>query len=99
MAQKIKVIVAKGARDDLEEILEYLRADSPHTAAKIVTQLLERLKRLPRFPTSGRMIPELAEASFREIIAGPYRIMYRLETKRLVILRVVHGKRFFGEDY
>jgi toxin ParE1/3/4 len=98
MAQKIKVVVAKAAREDLGGILDYLTAESPRAAAKIVSELEERLKRLPRFPKSGRVIPEIGDASLREVLAGPYRVMYRLEAKRAVVLRILHRKRFFSGD-
>lgn len=96
MAQKIEVAVTRTARNDLGEILEFIRIDSPRTAVKIIAEIYERLRRLPRFPKSGRMIPEVGDVSLREIIAGPYRLMYRLEEKRILILRVFHGKRLFS---
>ncbi len=98
MAKKIAVIVSKNAREDLREILEYIRIDSPQTADKIVTELYRRLKRLPQFPKSGRIIPEVKDFSLREIIASPYRLMYRLEAKKIVILRILHGRRFFSGE-
>lgn len=98
MAQKVEVAVARAARDDLDEILGYIRIDSPRAATKIVSQIYECLKRLPRFPKSGRIIPEVGDSSLREIISGPYRVMYRLEGAKIVILRVLHGKRLFSDD-
>lgn len=99
MAQKIEVVVAKAARDDLNEILDYIHIDSPRGAVKIVMEIHERLKRLPRFPRSGRMIPEVGDISLREIIVGPYRLMYRLEEKKIVVLRALHGKRSFSGEF
>ncbi len=99
MAKKIAVIVSKTAREDVAEILEYIRVDSPQAAVKIVVEIHYHLKRLPRFPKSGRIIPEVGDPSLREIVVRPYRLMYRLEGRRAVILRVLHGKRFFSGEF
>lgn len=98
MAQKIEVVVTRTARNDLGEILEFIRIDSPRTAVKIVTDIYELLRRLPRFPKSGRVILEVGDVSLREIIVGPYRLMYRLEEKKILVLRVLHGKRLFSGE-
>ncbi len=98
MAKKIDVVFAETARRDLGEILEYIQMESPRASRKIVREIYERLKKIPSFPKGGRMIPEIGEPSLREILIGSYRLMYRLEEKRAVVLRVLHGKRLFPEE-
>ncbi len=39
------------------------------------------------------MIPEAEDRSLREIIVQGYRVMYRLEVDRVLILAVMHGSR------
>ena len=39
------------------------------------------------------MIPEAEDKTLREIIVQGYRVMYRLETGRVLILSVMHGSR------
>lgn len=95
MAQKIKVIVSETARRDLSDILEYISLDSPRLAKKMIQKLLKDLKKLPSHPRSGRVIPEIGDSCLREIIVTPYRLMYRLEEGKLILLRVLHGKRLF----
>ena len=41
----------------------------------------------------GRVVPEFAEESIREIFAYSYRIIYKVYADRTVIPAVVHGKR------
>lgn len=99
MAKKVKVVVAETAHRDLEEILEYIRMDSPRSGRKLVQEIYERLTKLPSFPKLGRIIPEMGDPFLREIVVGPYRLMYRLEENKIIILRVLHGKRFFSGDF
>lgn len=42
---------------------------------------------------SGRVVPEMKVAGFREVFAFSYRIIYRVEEDVVTIVAVVHGKR------
>lgn len=45
------------------------------------------------------MIPEAEDKRLREIIVQGYRVMYRLETDRVLILAVMHSSRdVAGQD-
>lgn len=60
--------------------------------------VLERIvvlatRHLGEFPESGRMIPEAEAPALREIIVQGYRVMYRVEASRVLILAVMHGNR------
>lgn len=50
-------------------------------------------RRLQNFPEIGRVIPEVADTSLREIIVQGYRVIYRLEEQCVLILAVMHGRR------
>ena len=88
-----QVIWAPSALKDVESIADYIARDSPEQAALFVTRVLEATDRLADFPLSGRVIPEIANESCREIIYGAFRIMYRLERDEVWITAVVHGAR------
>jgi plasmid stabilization system protein ParE len=44
----------------------------------------------------GRVVPELADPSIREVFAFSYRLMYRVVDDEVQILAIVHGARDFG---
>lgn len=44
------------------------------------------------------MAPEINQESFREIIHGNYRILYRLDGENIAILTVRHGKQILPID-
>ena len=49
--------------------------------------------RLADFPESGRIVPEMNDPNFREIIPGNYRLIYRLRSGDVQIITVHHGAR------
>lgn len=81
------------ARDDLDDLVNYISRDSVLYAQTFAEKVVLATRRLRDFPESGRMIPEADNNVLREIIVQGYRVMYRLETDRVLILAVMHGSR------
>jgi len=79
--------------DDLESIADFISRDSPNYARLFIIDVLESLERLPDFPKSGRIVPELKSPTIREIILGNYRVVYRLRGQIAEILTIYHGSR------
>ncbi len=46
---------------------------------------------MEKFPEMERGVPEAEERNIREILFYNYRIIYRVETERILILRIMHG--------
>jgi len=88
-----KVIWAPTALNDLDAIAEYIAKDSPDRAALFVARLIDATDPLADFPEPGRLIPELDDPAWREIVVAAYRIMYRLEGDAVWISAIVHGAR------
>ena len=81
------------ALEDLNEIAEYIALDKPSAAKKLVANVFESAKRLKEFPLSGKVPEELEDSRYREIIVGPCRIFYRLESDLVYIPYVMRGER------
>ncbi len=77
----------------LREIKDYIAADSPAAAEKMITSIFEATVRLRRFPRSGRAAGEWNGRPYREIIEPPYRILHEIQGDTLFILAVIHGRR------
>lgn len=87
------------ARDDLDELVHYISRDSAFYARLFGEKVVLATRRLEEFPESGRMIPEAEDEVLREIIVQGYRVMYRLEPGRVLILAIMHGSRdVAGQD-
>lgn len=48
---------------------------------------------LNEFSERGRVVPEIGNPNIREIFIKEYRLIYRIEESRVVILGLIHGKR------
>jgi toxin ParE1/3/4 len=75
---------------DLVAIREYIAADDPGAAARVATAILSTVRRIERFPNSGKRgrVPTTREAP---VPGTPYVIVYRFEPERIGIVHVIHG--------
>jgi len=87
-----RLIWTEPALSDIEEIAEYIALDSPVAAKKLIQKVFQKLERLEQHPQSGRKPPELKKTSYREVIADPCRIFYRVDDKDIYILYVMRGE-------
>lgn len=93
-----RVVWTRPAREDLRAIRDYIARDSARYARLVVEQLVHAVDRLRDFPLSGRVVPEMAQSTIREVIEGSYRIVYRVTADEVQIVAVVHGARQFPPD-
>ena len=94
----MRIAWADPAQGDLENIREYISKDSEYYALQLIEKIFEAVENLQAFPEMGRNIPEADNPDIREILLYSYRIIYRLETKRILILSVIHGARDITHD-
>lgn len=71
--------------------LAYIRRDDHQAAVRFRRRAEKSLRRLERYPHSGRAIPEFPALPYREIIIVPYRFFYRVERRTAWIVAVWHG--------
>ena len=88
-----EVVWSPAALDDIESLADYIARDSEYYARAVVDKILDLSRRLKDFPYSGRIVPELEDATIRERFVYSYRVIYRLQGARITILAILHGKR------
>lgn len=81
------------ALDKVAEIAGYIARDKPSAAEKWVKTVFAKVEQLEISPELGRVVPEIGNVQFRELIYSQYRIVYRIEKKRISILTVRHGRQ------
>jgi plasmid stabilization system protein ParE len=59
----------------------------------MVDRLTRRSQQISTFPRSGRVVPEAGDVNVRELIEGPYRIIYHLLEDEADVIAVVHSSR------
>ena len=91
------VELTSAAERDLNEIYAYIAEfDSLARADRVLTLLLEAVDSLRRFPDRGSYPLELADIGihdFRQTVSSPYRIIYRVMGRKVVILIIADGRR------
>jgi toxin ParE1/3/4 len=68
------------------QAVSYIQQDNPQAAARCQKRAERMLRRLTRFPESGRLIPEFPDLPFRELLVPPYRFFYRREGQAIWIV-------------
>lgn len=96
MATRRRVAWSENARDGLDEVLSYIEKESIQGARSVARSTLEMAASLETLAERGRVVPELADPTIREVFVFRYRLMYRIETERVTILAFVHGARDFA---
>jgi len=89
----MKIIWSPLAIDRSSEIVDYIAQDKPSAAEKWISTVFSKVEQLKSSPEIGRIVPELNNAQFREIIYGNYRIIYRIEKKQISVLTIRHGRQ------
>ena len=94
MARKKTLEFAESALGDLEDIRDwYTEQQVPEVGKPLVSQIVLPVERLVDFPETGRVVPEFGLTNLRELIQPPFRIVYRLHTVRILIIRVWRSER------
>jgi len=81
---------------DLEAIVNYIAEDDIGTAVSILSRLEEAAAALVRLPSRGRIVLELADygiQTYRELVSSPWRIIYRIAGKKVIVLAVLDSRR------
>lgn len=89
----VKVIWSEFAVDDLKSIHSYISQDSATYADRFIEKILLRVEQLESYPQSGRRVPEFNNEALRELIEGNYRIIYKISSEAIGIVRIHHSAR------
>lgn len=87
----MKILFTPSARTQLLTALAYIRHDKPDAALRFRRRAETVLKRLVKFPESGRAIPEFPDLPQREVVIAPYHFFYRVKGQVIWIVAVWHG--------
>lgn len=97
MTIKYEVLLAEGAGHDLEAIHDYIAEnDGLIHADEMLARLLEVAQSLSRFPERGaypRELLALGIKEYRQTAFKPYRVIYRVVDKQVVIYLIADGRR------
>jgi len=75
----------------LNNIHDYISADNPRAAKKVVEGIYDRVQILLTFPEIGYKYGEEPDGEIRILLYGHYRIAYIIKHDGIEILGVFHG--------
>jgi antitoxin ParD1/3/4 len=81
------------AHADLDEIWEYIAADSLDAADRTIEELYEAIHSLVPFPRIGHSRPDLTASPLLFQTVREYVIVYAPEEEPLAVIAIVHGRR------
>lgn len=96
MKTPFEVLWAAVAESDLLGIVDFIAADDPATALEVLHKIKARTAKLDESPGRGRIVRELLKqgiSRYREIVIKPWRVIYRIEGKRVYVVSVIDGRR------
>jgi toxin ParE1/3/4 len=88
------------AEADIAEIWDYIAQDNPDAATTFILHLEEQIGTLESFPEQCPLVPEnvLLGTSYRHLLFGNYRTIFKILGYRVVIMRIVHGARLLDTE-
>jgi len=100
MHVKYNVAITQAAERDIEEIWIYIADDSPESASVFILRLEEQIDTLEQLPERCPLIPENEQlgTSYRHLLHGAYRTIFRITGKTVYILRIIHGTRLLDSS-
>lgn len=87
-----RLFFSPAAREDLDDIFDYIASDNPVAAGRFVGVLKGTCKRIAEFPNIGVVRDDLAPG-MRCLPVGNYLIFYRSGDGKVEVVRVLHGSR------
>ena len=100
MPTKFKVEITETAEADIASIWEYISQDNIEEATNFIMHLEEQIGTLEQFPERCPNIPEnrILGTSYRHLLYGKYRTIFKATASRVIVMRVIHGARLFDND-
>ncbi len=96
MSKKYKLEWTTNAKNDLLDIVVYIKKDSPSIANDIYLKIRKKAHSSNFFPLKGRVVPELQKEGitfYREIITSPWRIMYKVGNDTVYIMAILDSRQ------
>lgn len=93
----MKIFWTPLAVERLENIFEYISKEDSIAAHKMIDKIFKKVESLSKFSERGRKVPEANREEIREIFEKSYRIIYRVESKRIFVLSIRNFKQLLPD--
>lgn len=96
MSKTYKLEWTANAKDDLLNIVAYIKKDSPSIANDTYQKIRKKANSSNFFPLKGRVVPELQKEGitlYREVVASPWRILYKVGNDTVYIMAILDSRQ------
>ena len=96
MSKIYKLQWTTNAKDDLLNIVGYIKKDSPSIANEIYLKIRDEAKSNNFLPLKGLVVPELQKEGitlYREIVTSPWRIIYKVGNDTVYIMAILDSRQ------
>ena len=96
MTKTYKLQWTGNAKDDLLNIVAYIKEESPGVANEIYQKIRGKAHSSNFFPLKGRVVPELQKegiTQYREVITSPWRIIYKVGNDTVYIMAILDARQ------
>lgn len=94
---KNKIYIAPEARQDMDEIFDYILFDlgNPSAAMNVIDKIMDAIDQLAEFPHLGAPLSSIAnvESKYRFLVTDNYMTFYRVMGENVFVDRVLYGRR------
>jgi len=90
----VKIVWSPLSFGRLESVYDFIANEDPVAAKNLIKRIFKRVESLSKYPERGRKVPEVNRNDIREIFESEYRIIYRIETNKIVFLTIRSFKQF-----
>jgi toxin ParE1/3/4 len=94
----MKIVVTSRADADLLQAFQYLYPRNAAAAEALVQELDRKFDNLSHFPFIGRERTSLG-SGLRSLVAGTHVIFYKVEDDRIIVVRVLDGRRDIDAEF
>ena len=96
MNKTYKVKWTSNAKEDLLNIVAYIKDDSPDIAKEVYQKIKKKANSSNFFPLRGRVVPELQKEGitmYRELISSVWRIIYKIDNDTIYIMAIFDSRQ------
>lgn len=93
--EKYRLLIFPSAKQDLQDVVDYVNELSPDAAFKLYDEIVEGISSLSQMPERCPLLksPVLRMKGYRVLIVHNYLVFYTVNDDRVVIRRILYGRR------
>jgi plasmid stabilization system protein ParE len=96
MEKTYRLLWTKNAEEDLLNIIEHIKEESPKNAKSVFAKIKKHAASSNFFPLKGRVVPELQHEGitfYREVVVSPWRIIYKIGDDTVYIMAIIDSRQ------